>query len=82
MANHPNRNKRKPFHVELAPGQAVRVTFADSDGAFLVEFNQGSIRVAEDDGLPDIKGRSGELYLERFGVRTPRDIRKGPLPPR
>lgn len=52
---------------------AVRITFAESDGAFEVHFNTtehwNQIFVKETDGMPgSLKGRANELlYIEDFG---------------
>lgn len=59
---------KTPFCVELAPGQTLRVTFAESDGAFEIRWGKRSISVHEVDGLPDDQGRTKELYRSRLGI--------------
>lgn len=82
MANHPNRSRRpRPAKLELQEGQAVLVTFKDSDGAFLIEWRHNAIVASEQAGLPDDRGRGGEMYYSRIG-KAPRELGKGMAPRR
>lgn len=51
--------------LELAPGEKIVVTFAESDGEIEVAFNDISIEVSTD--WPDSTGRRGVIYREVFG---------------
>lgn len=52
------------INIELHPDEAVRITFAESDGDLVVDFGSDAIRVQTD--WPDEKGRKGVIYEERF----------------
>ena len=52
--------------LELKPGDKITITFADSDGEFVIAFNPDSITIESE--LPgNIVGGEGLIYEERFG---------------
>lgn len=58
--------------VELKPGEALVVTFADSDGEITVTFGREAIVVHAD--LADTSGREGIIYREIFR-RPPKQLK-------
>lgn len=60
---------KKPWHVQLSPGQTLEVGFVDetghqTDGAITIEFGRKILSVYAD--MPDSNGREGVIYAEKF----------------
>lgn len=51
--------------LELAVGEKITITFAESDGEIEVAFTEIAIEVSTD--WPDSTGRRGVIYREVFG---------------
>jgi hypothetical protein len=73
MMDYPSDREDMPT-VILAPGQAVAVRFANTDGEFVIAFDcDSSNELTIEADMPDSDGREGVIYREVFSVPGDKD---------